>query len=128
MSRQLKRYHRLRKIVVKKLGGKCVECGFKKFLQLDHKDKNNKTIEVGKIFNLSLKRIWEEALKCQLLCKDCHIDKTRKDLGQKDARKTHGTLSSYRYCKCQLCKKAIRDWTRQYRAKKRIQVAKEPLL
>lgn len=31
----------------------------------------------------------------------------------------HGTLTEYRYCKCDLCKEANRKWNREYSAKRR---------
>jgi HNH endonuclease len=31
----------------------------------------------------------------------------------------HGTLNGYRYCKCDLCRKAKAEWTREYRRKKK---------
>jgi HNH endonuclease len=35
------------------------------------------------------------------------------------ADKAHGTLSSYRYCKCDLCKKANSTWHKSYMEKRK---------
>lgn len=37
---------------------------------------------------------------------------------RRKADKTHGTLSSYRYCKCVLCKKAKSAWQKSYMEKR----------
>jgi len=40
--------------------------------------------------------------------------KTLKEKGMEIAKGNHGTLSSYTYCHCKLCKKAKREWFREY--------------
>jgi len=60
-----------------------------------------------------------EISKCQLLCKKCHEEKTLLDMGRVSAKITHGTLSSYRYCKCGSCKKAKSEYMRSFRKKKK---------
>lgn len=50
----------------------------------------------------------------QLLCRSCHEAKTLVDRGQESAKESHGTLSSYKYCKCNLCKKAKADYMSRY--------------
>jgi len=119
----LKRYRRLRNEAITFLGGKCVKCGSTEKLELDHINKDDKEIEVSKMLSVSLDRFWKEVKKCQLLCKGCHLDKTIVERGHKIAKGTHGTLSSYRYCKCELCKKAHRDWSIKYnKSHKRITI------
>ena len=66
--------------------------------------------------------------KCQLLCKKHHTDKTIVDTGKKLAKGTHGTISSYRYCKCDACREAANKLSREYRRRKRREAkAKLPL-
>ena len=43
----------------------------------------------------------------------------KRQKADRPAALTHGSLSSYRYCKCELCKKANRDHRREYRARKK---------
>lgn len=113
----MKEYSRKRKEkVIEILGGKCANCGCAEIskLEVDHKNRNEKSLTFGKRWHQSWTRILEEIKKCQLLCKKCHIEKTVKERKQKLARGTHGTLSSYRYCKCEVCRKANRDYFREY--------------
>ncbi len=93
--------------VIRILGGKCVACGTTENLEVDHKDSKKKSFEVRRMLTTySPQEIIEEIKKCQLLCRACHLEKSILERGQKPARGTHGTLSSYRYCKCELCRAA----------------------
>ena len=113
------RYHIRRQAFIEQLGGQCLKCGSRKALEIDHIDPTQKSYDVGRFWALRIETVTAELSKCQLLCKACHISKTRSDNGQTDARTTHGTLSSYRYCKCALCREAKARWTRFYRLKSR---------
>lgn len=105
-----KRYWARRREAFGILGGKCVSCGSKKQLQTDHKDRKKKAFDGTRMTSVSRKKFLIEIKKCQLLCQKCHTLKTIMELGQKVAKGKHGTLSSYRYCHCEKCKKAKRDW------------------
>lgn len=105
----LQRYHRRREAAVRKLGGKCAKCGSPSNLQFDHVNPKTKTFEVARIGSYAEKTFWEEVSKCQLLCGRCHNIKTIQEKGLKVAKGTHGTVSSYKYCHCQLCRTAIND-------------------
>jgi hypothetical protein len=97
------------------LGGKCMRCGSTDDLEFDHVDPGTKLFEISaEIANLKFSTILDELSKCQLLCKPCHVLKTLDDKGQAPARNTHGTVSSYRYCRCELCKEAKREWARRH--------------
>jgi 5-methylcytosine-specific restriction endonuclease McrA len=109
-----KRYYRLRGEAISFLGGKCVVCCTSENLQLDHIDHTTKEIEVSRLLSVSLKRFWAEVKKCQILCRKCHSDKTLKDLGKKKAKGVHGTISSYRYCKCEECREAAKENMKKY--------------
>lgn len=111
----LKRYHSRRAEAAKQLGGKCVRCGCKEDLQFDHIDPATKSFPIAKMWSINKKDFQAEVLKCQLLCQPCHNQKTLKDRGFKIAKGTHGTVSSRRYCNCDLCKKAVRDYQREKR-------------
>ena len=121
----LKRYYRLKSEAHASLGGKCINCESTDDLQMDHIDRHNKSFSASKMLSFSLKAFWEEIKKCQLLCKKCHRVKTTIESGKRMAKGNHGTLSCYRYCKCNLCKKAKADWSREYMKKYR---QKEKLL
>lgn len=80
-----KRWEKRRIAAIKQLGGKCISCGSVENLQFDHKDAKDKSFAISK--NSSMKEsIWQEELKkCQLLCQDCHIKKSKLcgDLGNR---------------------------------------------
>lgn len=113
----LERYHKRRRKAIAHLGGRCIKCGSSDNLQFDHIERNAKSFEIAKLSSKNEKDFWLEIEKCQLLCNTCHQEKTLIDLGRKSAKNTHGTLSSYRYCKCTLCKKAKADWQKNYKRK-----------
>ena len=89
-------------------------CGATKNLHLDHKERGSKEFTIcSKIVSVSEAQLVPELEKCQLLCIKHHQDKTFEELGFKRAKGFHGTASSYRYCHCDLCRKATRDQRRE---------------
>lgn len=52
----------------------CVKCGATEQLELDHIDRRQKKHHA--IWSWSEKRREAEIAKCQVLCRECHIDKT----------------------------------------------------
>lgn len=102
----LKRYHVQRKTALDFLGNKCVLCGDTEQLDIDHIDPETKKFDIMAGWSTTINNFEQELSKCQLLCRPCHTAKTLRDLGRANAREVHGTLSSYRYCKCEKCKKA----------------------
>ncbi len=105
----LSRYHKVRNDIINKLGGRCVSCGTTYKLEVDHVDNTLKTMTVERMCYVSESRRMLELKNCQLLCKNCHIIKSVTERGGVMAKGTHGTLSSYRYCKCDVCRKAKSD-------------------
>ena len=61
------------------MGGKCVTCGKKKDLEIDHIDTNTKSFSIGEVITHSWAKIKPEIDKCQLLCKACHKAKSETD-------------------------------------------------
>jgi len=102
-----KRYHTLRNELIVMLGGKCVQCGSTQRLEFDHINPSEKEYSIADMCSLSKEKLDEEIKKCQLLC--------YKDHKKKHSPKEHGTLAMYRYCKCDLCKKANTEYNRKYR-------------
>ena len=115
-----RRYHRRRRVLVEMLGGKCAKCDETDDLELDHIDPGGKAFPIGNMTGMPEERVLEEALKCQLLCKKHHIEKTIQDRGQ-HSRHDHGTLTCYREtrCRCPLCVKANSDYCKEYRRRKK---------
>lgn len=112
------RWQKRRQKAIEHLGGKC-NCGSNDNLQFDHIDPLTKVASIAKMSSMSEDKFWVEVNKCQLLCLKCHQAKTLLDLNQQNAKIIHGTLSSYRYCKCDLCKKAKSDYMKEYNKKKK---------
>ena len=76
----LNRYYRRQEKAIRQLGGACVTCGTKESLEFDHIDPITKEFTLAKgLATWAESRIQKELSKCQLLCKPCHIDKTRQD-------------------------------------------------
>ena len=115
----LRRYHERRRKAIKQLGGKCMRCGTRAKLEIDHIDPKKKSFAIGRLWSASQKKFDAELRKCQLLCERHHSDKTLADRGQKRAKGTHGTLSSYAYCKCDLCREVHSAYCREYDRKRR---------
>lgn len=109
------KYHRRRREAIAKLGGKCFECGSIDDLEFDHIDPKQKSFPIGEALSgWSQRRINKELKKCQLLCKNCH------DRKHHTAKYSHGTLSSYRYCRCDECRAAKAAWSREYNRRKKL--------
>ena len=131
----LKRYHQRRAKAVELLGGRCQKCGALSSLEIDHIRPKSKTFDLGRLWSIAENKYLKELKKCQLLCDECHNNKSIIDHGHKKAKGTHGTISAYRYCKCDLCRQAKRDWYQTYknehnarrRAKRAIEKAKRKL-
>lgn len=124
MNAYLKKQYKERKAeLVKRLGGTCAICKMPdREFDFDHIDPLTKSFAIcKKLTSYSMEAIQKELTKCQLLCRKCHQQKTREQLGQKNARAVHGTLSSYRYCKCDLCKAAKAAYMKNYKRKDRKQ-------
>lgn len=57
--------------------------------------------------------------KCQLLCHNCHMDKSIEQTGRQRAR--HGSLVMYSHgCRCIMCKKAQGIYMKAYKARQPI--------
>lgn len=97
------------------LGGKCNKCGSCDDLQFDHIDPKAKSFTITtRIRDWGIETLIPELVKCQLLCGSCHRLKTMADRGYSVAVGRHGTISTYTYCHCELCKAAKREWSREY--------------
>lgn len=83
-------YHEKRRELIKRLGGKCVECGSKINLQFDHKDPKNSVFKIGKLLSHSNEELEIEIKKCQLLCRKCHDKKSKKE-GSFDKNRQKGS-------------------------------------
>jgi len=106
----LKRYHERRAYGLKILGSSCIKCRRRKNLEFDHINPEEKEFNISKMWSVSWDRFINELNKCQILCEKCHTEKSILENGKKIAKGEHGTISSYRYCRCKLCRKAKSDY------------------
>ncbi len=88
----------------------CVVCGSVEELEIDHINPDTKVSH--KIWSWAAERRAEELEKCQVLCVDCHREKTsawRATLAH-DLEEMHGTCTGYTKfrCRCEEC----REWKR----------------
>ena len=74
------RYAERKSLAIEKLGGKCVRCGTTDNLEFDHIDETTKFANMSDIFRMRQELIDAELAKCQLLCHDCHMQKTYEDM------------------------------------------------
>lgn len=117
------RRKRRRDELIQMSGGKCVRCGSVDDLHFDHINPKQRSLRLnGKELDGSWENIVQEWRKCQLLCKVCHLAKTRenrennKEPWNKGKSKDgmllpeHGCERSYmRGCRCDECRKARHD-------------------
>lgn len=87
-------YHGRRKEYLEKLRGKCKQCGAEENLEFDHIDPKSKKFNIGHLLNTSKEKTIIELKKCQLLCKNCHDKKTRKN---KDFKIRNPRLSANKF-------------------------------
>jgi hypothetical protein len=110
-ERREKRRQKLRDM----LGGACAFCGSTEGLEFDHIDREAKsfTVSTPRALDGPWERLVAEVGKCRLLCKPCHIERTREQL----SRITHGTYWCYtKYkCRCTECHEAFTVKNRQYK-------------
>lgn len=66
-----------KKWAINHLGGECVECGDVDNLEFDHINPGNKDKHISDVMS-SRNKLTEELKKCQLLCKSCHKEKTKR--------------------------------------------------
>lgn len=103
-------------------GSRCVRCYNRDNLEFDHIDPNSKSFGLsGCYLDKSWLIIYQEYLKCQLLCRSCHSHKTVRYLKNKVPwnkilSPKHASSTMYNkpyYCKCIDCT----TWKRNYRNK-----------
>ena len=95
------------------LGGRCKTCLSTVRLHRHHRNPEDKLFTVTEqLHGASWSRIVAELDKCELQCEDCH---------KKIHQAVCGTLPGYsRGCRCDECRKANREYMKEYRNKKQI--------
>jgi hypothetical protein len=111
VARRKRREERRAKYVAL-LGGKCVECGSTKDLQFDHINKHEKELDIAHSIDTKEDVLLNEVKKCQLLCPECHLKKTKESWDWGVPKPEHGTIWMYKKyrCRCDECKKAMSEY------------------
>lgn len=103
---------------VQELGGKCAKCESTDRLEFDHIDRSTKKHKPSDLWGRKEENIREELAKCQLLCCACHKEKSTLE---SIIPKEHGTTSMYYTgCRCQPCKSARAEESRNNKARKKL--------
>lgn len=62
--------------------GPCIECGSWDELEVDHINPTEKMINPRGVWSLSKEKREAELAKCQVLCRNCHREKTRQQFAK----------------------------------------------
>lgn len=110
---QKNRYRERKVRYLNQLGGECNNCGSIEELEFDHVDPEIKSFTIThRISRYSEEVLQKELAKCQLLCTECHLEKTaeesrgRTPWNKGASGSNHGTYSmAYPIdkCDCKLC-------------------------
>jgi 5-methylcytosine-specific restriction endonuclease McrA len=87
---QKKRYHERMDAAKKSLGGKCAVCGSTSNLELDHKNPDNKSFSISKLWSVPEEEFKREVKKCRLLCRKHHLENTGKQRENGEVTSTPG--------------------------------------
>lgn len=97
---------------------RCVDCGVSDDLEISHNDPFSKSFNPLEVWST---QDWDsvklELDKCSLRCVPCHL--------KYDRVPQHGTRAEYTRhgCRCDLCKSAHALYTRDYRARKKLELS-----
>lgn len=101
--------------------GPCVKCGSSDRLEVDHVDPTQKITH--SVWSWAKDRREAELAKCQVLCHDCHQEKSVAAEIAKWGPREHGTVRMYDTgCRCVPC---VEDFRRYFREKRREQRARK---
>ena len=115
------RKRRKRQEIEDRLGGKCSKCGDKVGpFHIDHINKKKKTMRASDLHSVNDQRFEKEMKNLQLLCTNCHKDKTKESWDFGAPKPKHSTYWMYRNygCRCPGCVKAYKEKQKEWRTKK----------
>ncbi len=92
-------------------------CGTAERLEFDHLDRSTKVKDVASLAIYKAENFWAEVLKCQLLCHDHHLERTRLQ-----RQPPHGSQRRYSAwgCRCDVCRTASSRRRQEARVKARL--------
>jgi hypothetical protein len=116
------RYRNKRQEIINRLGGKCSRCGSTDgHFHLDHIDKKKKTMRASDMHSVNDKKFEEEIKNLQILCQDCHKEKTKESWDYSTPKPKHGTYWFFRRhgCRCPKCTKAYKTKQKEWRDRRK---------
>lgn len=113
----IREYRKKRKLeALTLLGGCCINCGTTSNLEFDHIDPLTKINIISNMYTAKYELFIAEVHKCQLLCHDCHIEKSNNngDYLLHRIKWQHGK-SGYnnQKCRCKICKDAYKEFCKE---------------
>lgn len=112
---QLERYHKRRQEAFKYLGGKCSQCESTDDLEIDHIVNDENKVRISKLWSISKENFFKELEKCQLLCHDCHKEKS---VSERSVPHGGGTTGK-KNCYCSLCKPLKNEYMKKFKKDKK---------
>ena len=102
--------------------GPCVRCGGFNNLEVDHIESRHKTNSPQIKWGWPILRLTVELQKCQVLCRDCHYQKSAEEFGWAEERGLHGYTRYKSGCRCDICRKSVaeRELKRYHRKRRRL--------
>jgi hypothetical protein len=97
--------------------GPCAHCGGEDQLEVDHVNRADKTMEPASIWGRRLEEREAELAKCQVLCHECHANKTA---SEREPAQEHGTWYTWqeKKCRCEQCRFFFNNYRRDWRRRK----------
>lgn len=115
------RYAAQKQEFINYLGDRCVKCGTLYDLTIDHIDPQKKEFTVSRLWaRKDLPKVFKELDKCQLLCEDCHVEKTALEQAYEHGWR-HGTFYGWmkKKCNCYECQEAKQEFYLERNKKRR---------
>ena len=119
MASKLTDYYKRMAEMIEQKGGCCVKCSSTGALEFDHIDPTTKLFTISVGWSRSREVVDIELVKCQLLCRPCHMEKCVAD-GSWLPFSEHGGSAMYTHhgCRCSVCVRANTERQRKYRQRK----------
>lgn len=74
---QINKRNKRKEMCLELKGGECLHCGSKDNLEFDHIDPSTKNFNIAEGYCREMDTLLEELKLCQLLCRKCHLKKSR---------------------------------------------------
>jgi hypothetical protein len=115
----VKRFREKRRIEAREyLGSRCAWCGATEKLDFDHIDPSTMIFRIANGLINKAEVFWAEVAKCQLLCRDCHTEKSSAEGSFRTVGHGEGKTGK-KSCRCELCGPLKNKYMREFKARAR---------